>query len=115
IIRRVFTPRRRMAHAFRGRRWWWQGPLWLLFAALAGCGSAPPRSPAPGIPAAVPRPGPAPTSERDGADARPPADLSSVPDAEPQLEPIRKGGPNRPYEALGRDYVPITDDRAFTE
>jgi len=38
-----------------------------------------------------------------------------VPDAEPRVEPIRAGGPNKPYEALGRDYVPITDDRPFVE
>ena len=45
----------------------------------------------------------------------PPADLASVPDAEPRIEPIRSGGPNKPYEALGRDYVPLTADRPFVE
>src|SRR5207253_3978676 len=50
-----------------------------------------------------------------GADAKPPTDLASVPDAEPKLEPIRSGGPNKPYEVMGRDYTPITEDRAFSE
>ncbi|HRI17515.1 MAG TPA: septal ring lytic transglycosylase RlpA family protein, partial [Burkholderiaceae bacterium] len=31
------------------------------------------------------------------------------------IEPMRSGGPNKPYEVFGRDYVPITDDRAFVE
>jgi rare lipoprotein A len=68
---------------------------WLALAALAGCASGPPKS--------------------DGPEAKPPADLVSVPDAEPRLEPIRSGGPNKPYEALGRDYKPFTDDRPFSE
>ncbi|HEX6361560.1 MAG TPA: septal ring lytic transglycosylase RlpA family protein, partial [Albitalea sp.] len=33
----------------------------------------------------------------------------------PRIEPIRRGGPNKPYEVFGRDYVPLTDDRPFTE
>ena len=53
--------------------------------------------------------------DRDGPEANPPADLASVPDAEPVLEPIRIGGPNKPYEALGQAYVPMTFDRPFTE
>lgn len=62
----------------------------------------------------VPRAGPA-GPERDGPDAQPPADLESVPDAEPRLEPIRSGGPNKPYEVRGRDYTPITEDKPFVE
>jgi rare lipoprotein A len=38
-----------------------------------------------------------------------------VPDAEPRIEPIRAGGPNRPYEVLGKSYTPITQDRAVSE
>ncbi len=52
---------------------------------------------------------------RDGAEANPPARLAEVPDAEPRIEPIRNGGPNRPYEVLGQSYTPITQDRAFAE
>lgn len=62
---------------------------------LAGCGSAP--------------------RGRDGPGANPPPGLAQVPDAEPRIEPIRSGGPNRPYEVLGRNYVPMTGDRPFRE
>ncbi|HEY8709368.1 MAG TPA: septal ring lytic transglycosylase RlpA family protein, partial [Burkholderiaceae bacterium] len=30
-------------------------------------------------------------------------------------EPIRPGGPNKPYDVLGRSYVPITRDAPYTE
>jgi rare lipoprotein A len=78
-----------------------------LVALLAACASAPP--------AGAPRPGPAPAAERDGPEAQPPANLAAVPDAEPRIEPVRAGGPNKPYEVFGRDYVPITDDRPLAE
>ena len=79
-----------------------------VLAVLAGCASAPPR---PGAPAS----GATPQDERDGAAATPPPDLARVPDAEPRVEPIRSGGPNKPYDVLGRSYVPITRDAPFTE
>jgi rare lipoprotein A len=105
-----------MPIASRGRYLLCHAVVWLLFAVLAGCGSAPPKAPGSStIPPVTPRSGPAPPAERDGADTRVPPDLTSVPDAEPRIEPIRSGGPNRPYEMLGRDYVPITEDRPFTE
>ncbi len=87
----------------------------LAFAALlAGCASAPPASgPAGGGVAA--REGPAPAYERDGPQANPPPGLASTPDAEPRIEPVRAGGPNKPYEALGQRYVPIIDDRQYVE
>jgi rare lipoprotein A len=78
----------------------------LIATVLAGCASGPLRGPS----------GVAPTSsERDGSEANPPADLDRVPDAEPVLEPIRPGGPNKPYNVLGKSYVPITQDAPFTE
>ena len=64
---------------------------------------------------AVARPALAPLAEVDGPGAAPAPDPASVPDAEPVLEPIRLGGPNKPYEALGRSYVPITEDRPFIQ
>jgi rare lipoprotein A len=75
---------------------------WAVLAAaalvLAGCSSGPPRTPA-----------------RDGPEANPPAHLDRVPDAEPRLEPLRVGGPNKPYEVLGERYVPMTADQPWRE
>lgn len=51
----------------------------------------------------------------DGPEPNPPPDLIKVPDAEPKLEPIRPGGPNKPYDVFGRSYVPIVQDQPFTE
>jgi rare lipoprotein A len=38
-----------------------------------------------------------------------------VPDAEPRIEPIRSGGPNKPYEVLGRRYAPLAADLPLAE
>jgi rare lipoprotein A len=46
---------------------------------------------------------------------RVPPDLDRVPDAEPRVEPLRSGGPNKPYEVLGRWYRPATTDIAWRE
>jgi len=72
--------------------------LAVLAALLSACGSGPKT-----------RPG------RDGPEANPPARLSEVPDAEPRIEPIRNGGPNKPYEVLGQNYTPMSQDRSFSE
>ncbi|WP_374566236.1 septal ring lytic transglycosylase RlpA family protein [Ideonella sp.] len=53
-----------------------------------------------------------------GADGPPPADapdVRDVPDAEPKVEPIRSGGPNKPYEVLGQSYTPMTGDEPLVE
>lgn len=68
----------------------------LGLAALGGCASRAP-------------PG------RDGAPSSSPAPVGSVPDAVPRIEPIRVGGPNKPYQILGRSYRPFVEDIAFTE
>jgi len=88
---------------FTASRWAvsWVAPGLLLMAVLAGCASGPGTAPR--------------GSDRDGAETNPPSDLARVPDAEPRLEPIRNGGPNKPYDVLGRSYVPITGDAKFTE
>jgi rare lipoprotein A len=52
---------------------------------------------------------------RDGPGADPPPDLASRPDAEPRIEPLRIGGPNKPYEVLGQRYVPVTSDQPLWE
>ncbi len=51
----------------------------------------------------------------DGPEARPPAGLERVPDAVQRVEPLRVGGPNKPYEVLGRRYVPMTRDEPLAE
>jgi rare lipoprotein A len=78
------------------------GALW-----LTGCGTAPVGG--------GPRPAAAQDPERDGPPTNPPPDLLQVPDAEPRIEPIRSGGPNKPYEVLGQQYVPITVDQPFRQ
>jgi len=58
----------------------------------------------------------APISPRtDGAESRPPLDPMQVPDAVPVLEPIRAGGPNKPYVVLGEAYQPLPPDAALNE
>ena len=53
--------------------------------------------------------------ERDGPHPSPPPDLHRVPDAQPRVEPIRVGGPNKPYEMNGRVIVPLTADVPLRE
>ena len=91
-----------------------------LALGLAACGSNPPQVPAAGSgpPGAAPRPvkPPAPSdSTRDGPEANPPPDLHKVPDAVPQIEPVRSGGPNKPYEVAGQVYTPLLGDPSLTE
>lgn len=75
------------------RAWLALAALWLL----AACGSRPP------------------LVDRDGPHPQTPGWLDQVPDAEPRAEPIRIGGPNKPYEALGRQYTPYLGDVALRE
>ena len=56
-----------------------------------------------------------PPADRDGPPLNPPSNLAQVPDAEPRIEPIRVGGPNKPYEVLGRRYEPMTRDAPLQE
>lgn len=86
----------------------------LLVAALAGCASAP-RAPAPTTErGSAPPAAEAPATARrgafykdDGPGDNPPADLASIPDAQPRAEPLHRFA-NRPYNVLGRDYVPLS-------
>ena len=83
----------------------------LLLAVLAACQTQPTAPAGPGNVSRLP-PG---NAQRDGPEAKPPPDLDKVPDAVPQIETIRNGGPNKPYAIAGHTYVPLTDDRAVTE
>lgn len=73
----------------------------LLLALLGGCATRPTVPPI-GI-------------ERDGPLPNPPADLARVPDAAPRIEPVRSGGPNKPYEVQGERYEPITGDPPYAD
>ena len=70
-----------------------------IAAVLAGCAAGPGRR--------APMP--------DGPGASPPHDLERVPDALPRVEPLRNGGPNKPYEVFGRWYQPLAADLAWRE
>jgi rare lipoprotein A len=50
----------------------------------------------------------------DGPHERPPANLERVADAVPRSEPLHKFA-NRPYEALGKRYVPMTSVQPFRQ
>jgi rare lipoprotein A len=87
---------------------------------LAGCASKPPvrsgRSAPPRMegdkPVAL-----TPQPDKDGAPAPQdvPPDLVSRPEPEPQVEPIKPSGPNKPYEVGGQSYEPITADVRWKE
>ena len=53
--------------------------------------------------------------ERDGPLPNPPPDLAKVPDAAPRIEPVRSGGPNKPYEVQGERYEPLTGDTPYAD
>ena len=90
---------------------------WLAIAAalaVAGCGtfsrteSQPPPAPA------VPPPAKGAYYKDDGPGANAPANLAAIPDAVPKAEQLNRFA-NRPYQALGRDYVPITQPAPFRQ
>jgi len=56
-----------------------------------------------------------PGAERDGPPLQPPPGLALTPDAVPRIEPIRAGGPNKPYEIAGERIVPLTADAPLAE
>lgn len=77
----------------------------LLAVALAACSSAPPRPAANGAAGGSGRSGQYYLD--DGPPLNPPANLASIPDAVPRLEPLKQSA-NKPYFVLGREYVPAT-------
>ncbi len=44
----------------------------------------------------------------DGPDANTPANIDDTPDAVPKAEPLHRYA-NRPYKALGKEYIPLTE------
>ena len=55
-------------------------------------------------------------SSRDGAPSLPPPpSVWEARPVEPQVEPIRAGGPNKPYEVQGERYEPLTQDTSWSE
>src|SRR5208283_1371861 len=96
-----------------------RGLLAVLVLPLAACTATtrlgpPPPPPAPSVsePASPPRPGG--YYKDDGPGEHPPANLDSVPDAVPKLEPLNRFA-NRPYSVFGVDYVPATSLRSYKE
>jgi rare lipoprotein A len=71
----------------------------MAIAGLAACGSSPER----------------PSGGRDGPPLETPSGLMSVPDAVPRVEPLRVGGPNKPYEIMGVRYRPMTRDEPLRQ
>lgn len=83
-----------------------------MAAVLAGCGTTAKREPrierAPSVskaPSQSPRGGGYYLD--DGPGDNPPADIDSIPDATPRLEPLRQSA-SRPYTVMGRNYTPMT-------
>lgn len=72
----------------------------LVAAVLAGCAARPPTLP---------------PADRDGPPLVIPPGIERTPDAMPRVEPLRVGGPNKPYEVFGRRYVPHAQDVSLFE
>ena len=70
-----------------------------LLLCVVGCGSSP-------------KPGG--YYKDDGPHEKPPANLERIADAVPRNEPLHKFA-NRPYEALGKKYVPMTSLQPFRQ
>lgn len=51
----------------------------------------------------------------DGPGDRSPQELRDTADAVPRIEPLRVGGPNKPYEVRGVRYVPMSADEPLSE
>jgi rare lipoprotein A len=48
----------------------------------------------------------------DGPGGNPPANMDKIPDAVPRKEPLARG-PNKPYDAFGKHYVPDTSSQPY--
>jgi len=72
-------------------------------------------------PAEPSKPSPAPAGagkgayyKDDGPGTNAPANLAAIPDAVPRNEPLNRAA-NRPYQAFGKDYVPMTQLAPFRQ
>jgi rare lipoprotein A len=101
--------------------------LWpvALCALLAGCAGVPVSEPAPApvaapspapsaAPAGKPRPGGFYLDDGPGDTAPDAQTLAAIPDAVPRDEPLHRFA-NRPYSALGLNFVPLTEHRPFRQ
>lgn len=84
-------------------------------AVLSGCGSAPKRDTRVERGPSVSKATPAPPRSRgggyyldDGPGDAPPADLETIPEPVPRLEPLHRGA-MRPYVVMGQSYMPMTE------
>jgi len=74
-------------------------PLLLVLAVLAGCASSDKKG---GY------------YKDDGPEAKPPSNLDAIADATPRPEPLHKWA-NRPYQAMGKNYTPLTSVQPFKQ
>jgi rare lipoprotein A len=81
--------------------------LTVVALALAACSSTPSRHGGTGSGAATGARSSGQYYLDDGPPLNPPANLASIPDAVPRLEPLKQAA-NKPYYVLGREYVPAT-------
>jgi rare lipoprotein A len=97
----------------------------VIVLALAACASQTKPEQQPSLPQVGPSapssmPGPAPAArgggyyKDDGPGEHPPANLDTLPDAQPKLEPLHRFA-NRPYSVFGVEYVPATSLRPYRE
>lgn len=94
--------------ARRARVGWglgWALACLVLAVLVSGCASGPkPPASSPGA-----------SAQRDGPPLSVPPNLVDLPDVVPQIEPIRQGGPNKPYVVLGQSYEPLQGDVEWSE
>lgn len=93
-------------------------PAVLVVMLMAGCASGPSSSPGgPRASAPVTRPTEpgVRNPDKDGPPSDAPPNLAALPDPVPQVEPIKQGGPNKPYSVLGQSYEPVASDVTWKE
>ena len=61
------------------------------------------------------KPGAPASPRQDGPPLSVPPNLADLPDVVPQIEPIKPGGPNKPYVVLGQSYEPLQGDVEWNE